>query len=488
MQPDWDLARALLGGTRSMRAAGSTYLPKWPNEEEKDYRHRLALAVLFPAYKRTISTLAAKPFSKPVTVGEDVPKEFEPYLEDVDMEGRNLDAFAADLMQCGLGYGLCGILVDFPDATAVQATAAGVRTQAAERAAGLRPYWVHIQPWQILGWRADRKNGEWTLQQLRLMECVDEPDGEWGVVKVDQVRVLEPGKWATYRRDPNHKDVWLPHKDGATTIDVVPFVPVYGERVGFMLGRPPLIEVAQLNVAHWQSASDQQNILHVARVPILTVTGVTDGIGPNGESVPWTFTVGASAAVKLPMDADMKFVEHSGKAIEAGVKDLDTLEDRMRQAGAELLVLGPGASTRIEAASENEVGTCALQRITLALEDAIDEALELTARWLNMGEGIGGHVSLFRDFGALTLQEASTKILLDANLQGKLSDETLYYELQRRGIVSPEKSWVDEKGLLDAQGPPLGTVRTTQSGPEPGAPTPAPIAPAPKPAPALTGA
>ena len=174
MQPDWALATALLGGTRAMRAASTTYLPRFPNEDPEAYRSRLASSVLFPAYKRTVETLTGKPFSKPITVGDDVPPQIVEWLPDVDMEGRNLDAFAADVMEYALAFGLTGILVDYP------IKPEGVKTQADEKAIKLRPYFVHVKPDQIIGWQAARVNGEWTIQQLRLMEMVSEPDGEFG--------------------------------------------------------------------------------------------------------------------------------------------------------------------------------------------------------------------------------------------------------------------------------------------------------------------
>ena len=482
MSADWTLAAALLGGTRAMREAGKAYLPQWPKEDPLAYAARLATAVLFPAYSRTVNTLAAKPFSKPVQIGDDVPPQLVDWMEDVDCEGRNLHAFAADLMECAMGYGLCGILVDFPDSAEVPTTAAGVRTQADEAAAGLRPYWVHIKPHQIIGWRASRVRGEWVIQQLRIKECVEEADGEWGAKEVEQIRVLEPGLWRTYREVKTAPGTqWQPHKEGVTTLDFVPFVPVYGKRCGFMVGEPPLIEVAHLNVAHWQSASDQQTLLHVARVPILTAVNVSDSNGPNGEIVRWEMTVGASAAVRINGEnADLKYVEHSGAAIEAGAKDLETLEDRMRQAGAELLVVGNGAAAKMTAtqvATENEVGMCALQRIALALEDALDLALDYTARWVNLGADAGGHVTLFSDFAVATLAEASAELLLKANQAGKLSDESLYSELQRRAIVAPDKSWDDERELLDAQGPTPGLLTPPAPSPSPtpdpeGQPTP----------------
>jgi hypothetical protein len=215
-----------------------------------------------------------------------------------------------------------------------------------------------------------------------------------------------------------------------------------------MTATPPLIEVANLNVAHWQSASDQQTILHVARVPILTITGVDDD--------KLQVTVGGSAFVKLPTGSEMKYVEHTGQAIAAGAKDLETLEERMRQAGAELLVLRPSKVTATQVATENAAGMSALHRIAQSLEDALDLAAQYMAKWIKLPEG--GHITVFNDFGAAWLAEASTQVLLESATAGKLSDETYFAELQRRGIISPDVDWDTEKARLDSQGPALGTM------------------------------
>jgi hypothetical protein len=110
----WTLAAALLGGTTAMRAAGKTYLPQWPGEPDDAYEKRLKVAVLFPAYKRTVSTLSGKPFSKPITIGEGVPEQMQEWLEDCDLQGRSLHVFASDMFQLALGYGMAGILVEYP--------------------------------------------------------------------------------------------------------------------------------------------------------------------------------------------------------------------------------------------------------------------------------------------------------------------------------------------------------------------------------------
>ncbi|AOY93822.1 DNA-binding protein [Cupriavidus sp. USMAA2-4] len=440
MAEDWPLIAALMGGTAAMRAAGKTYLPQWPNEPAPAYQARLATATLFPAFSRTVEVLTGKPFAKPLTLSDDVPARIQEWAEDIDLQGRNLHAFADSLCAEALGPGLGGILVDFPQTTDRRGRAL-YATRAAEQAAGVRPYFVQIRAGDILGWRSKRINGVETLIQLRLLETVVEDDGPFGEKEVEQVRVLYPGHWEVWRKSeramPDGRQEWILHDKGKTSLPKIPFAPFYGKRTGFMTARPPLAELAHMNVEHWQSKSDQQTILHVARVPILFAKML-------GES---PITVGGASAVKCEdVDGDLRYVEHSGAAIEAGRLSLLDLEDRMRQVGAELLVIKPGNTSVTQTRADNEPGTCALQRIVQGLEDTLDCALQLGAEWV--GENDGGHVQIFQDFGVNSLAEASLALLREMNVDGTLSDETLFRETQRRGVVSPELDWEGEQARI----------------------------------------
>lgn len=466
MAINWKLVSALLGGTDKMRKAGETLLPKWVDETQDNYDKRLAKATLFPAFKRTVETLAARPFSKPVTINDDVPSDIKELLNDVDMEGRNVDQFAADMMVVGLGYGIGGILVDFK-----KNPKPGVSTIAEEKAAGLRPYWVRVLPEQVLGWRAKTINGATKLTQLRIKECIEEDYGEFGTRDVEQVRVLEPGNYRVYRQpitaNGSTGSGWELVESGTTTLTEIPFVPVYGERTGFMQAKPPLLELAHLNVKHWQSQSDQDTLMHVARVPILTVIGIEDD-----PTKPFTLVVGAAGAVRLPLGAEMKYVEHTGAAIDAGKVSLDDLKEDMRQSGAELLVLKPSPTTATEVASDNAVGMCALQKMALQLQDALNEAMELTGKWLGKGDNGGGTLKLFTDFGAATLAEASATLLNTLAAQRKLSVRTLYNELKRRGILGPDVDYEDEMNQIETEGPMLDALAPPPPPAPPGSPKP----------------
>jgi hypothetical protein len=273
-----------------------------------------------------------------------------------------------------------------------------------------------------LGWRYD--NGK--LLQLRLMESITEPDGQFGEKIVPQVRVLEPGKWCTYRK--NEKNEWVVHLDGTTTIDFVPFVFLYGIRKAYGIGAPPLLDLAYQNVEHWQSCSDQQSILHVARVPILFAKGFGDS----------SITIGAGVAASSDNEhAELSWVEHSGAAISAGKESILALEDRMQQAGAEMLIKRAGQTTATQVLSENEANKSLLQNIVEEFEDGVSMCLEYAAKWV--GETYTPDVDLYKDF-AMQANDTDIDYLLRAHEAQIIDAKRVTEEMTRRGILAPEQT------------------------------------------------
>lgn len=441
---EWAMLEALMAGTAAMRSRGEAYLPRWPNEERSSHEARLRTATLFPALRRTVSVMAGKPFSKPLTLDEGAPGPVREWADDVDLQGVNLHTFAAEMFAEALAYGLAGILVDAPRALA---PSGAVVTEAEQKAAGVRPYFVRVRHAQILGFRIEPENGRARLCQLRLAECVSVPDGPFGERLAERVRVLSPGAWEVWEKaapGSGAEAQWRLVEAGRSGLAEIPFVPLYGFRRGLMDGASPLLDLAYLNVKHWQSQSDQDTILHVARVPILTL------IGGDAETV---LTIGSGAAVQLPAGGDMKFVEHSGRAIAAGQASLEALEQQMIQAGAELLVKAPGQRSATESANDAEANKSDLQRLVEGFEDALDQALWLMAQYAGLRDG--GRVSLFKDFGAATLSQASGQLVLAMQTAGLISRATAIEELKRRGELSADIAAADEVERVEIEGPAL---------------------------------
>lgn len=461
MQPDWVKIDALIGGTKAMRAAAETYLPKFPAEDQASYDYRLKTSTLFNGLGRTLENMAAKPFAEAITF-TDIDPVAEQWLGDIDQCGNNITVFAHSVFTEGVAKGMTHILVDFPP-TKDKDGKSMYPTKAAEDAAGVRPYLVHIKPGQVLGWRTVKgKGGAEVLSMLRLMESIEDPDGDFGTKSVQQIRVLVPGAWSTYRKGTGQqKDEWLLNEQGTTTLDFVPLVTFYAKRTGFMTAAPPLIDLADLNIKHWQSSSDQDSILHTARVPILAISGLTDDDKVE---------IGAKSFLRLPHGATAEYVEHTGAAIEAGRLSLQDLENQMRAMGAELLVEAQVASTATQNNIEDGEAKCQLSRMVQALEDALDCALGMMHKWTGME--YKGALDIYDDFASdavlATAGPFITALVLMVNT-GLISKEDAFNEMKRYGIINPDLAWKDVQSKIE-QEPPIFSV------PMPGATTKTPPA------------
>lgn len=457
MQEDWAVVDALMGGTKAMRKAGVTFLPKWPKEEKEAYDARLKASTLLPAYSETVHNMTGRVFAEPIVVGENVPANIAEYLRDIDRQGNNLEVWAQTAFSRGMAKGICHALIDYPKTTAPDGTNT-VATRADELATGVRPYAVMINPNQIVGWKSTVENGAQVLTQLRIMESVEEedPDNKFVSTHVTQVRVLEPGKWEIYRKVKieGGREEWRLHEDGTTTLTKIPLATFYTKRTGFMTATPPLMELGHLNIKHWQSQSDQDNILHVARVPMLMVSGIDD------ES--WSMTVGTSEATKLPPGGDMKWVEHSGQAIESGRQSLQDLLDDMRIAGAKLLHKEKQATkTAAQAEEEAAQEMSPLETMAGQFEDFLDQVLQLFADWMKLSEG--GNVQVNGNFDIDYAPETTLPLLKGMVDSGYLSQETLFKEVQRRGVLNGDLNWMEERDKIADQGPSLGMIGRTNA-------------------------
>lgn len=419
--PDWELIRDLLGGTRAMREAGEARLPREPGESLEAYRIRLQRTVLFNGLGRAVQTLSGKPFAKPATLSHDCDPRIRGLARDIDLGGRDLTGFARDVLRAALTDGLTHILVDYP-------TEGGDgETLADERARGARPYLVHVAAPDLIGWRIGAGG---RLDRVRIREALVERDGAWGERVVEQVRVLEPGRWSLWRRAGAAKDrPWRRHAGGETSLDRVPLVTVYAERTGFLTARPPLLDLAWLNLAHWQSSSDQRHILHVARVPILF--GRNLKVGEDG------IEIGPNRLILGDGDgADLKYVEHGGAAIEAGRQDLADLEDRMAVMGLDLAVRHPGGVTATERAIDAARADSALTALVRAVEEGLSAALALCAGWMDLAPEAAGRVTLDPDTGLDSREAEEIDLLLKARLAGEIDRPTFLAEIRRRGVLA----------------------------------------------------
>lgn len=440
MRPRWDLIDTLLGGTEAMRSAGSTFLPQHPEEEDSTYRNRLELASLLNMTEMTLDALCNKPFSEPAKPGEDIPAEILEFLKDIDLQGNNIDVFSRSWFRTGLAKAFSHVLVEHPRPK--EPEDGRPRTLADDRAENLRPYWVHVPPENVLFAMAEVVNGGERLTHVRIYEETVERDG-FIEVTVKRVRVLEPGYVWVYRQGSNGK--YELEEEYAVDMPEIPLVTFYTNRTGLMQGKPPLTDLAHMNVAHWQSSADQRHVLTVSRFPMLAVSGAL-----NEDDEGQKLKVGPNQWLHCP-DPSGRFyyVEHTGAAIEAGAKDLAALEEQMASYGAEFLRRKPGGVTATQRVLDSAEATTDLQAMALDFQDALARALYYTAQWMKKDDG--GTIEVNTRFNDSWAVAGDLNALASARKGRDISRKAYLNELRRRGILDEDYDEEADKEQLDEE-------------------------------------
>ena len=449
MEKARELPRTLMGGTTAMREAGPKFLPQEPAESTQAYQIRLSRTVLYNAYKKAVTDLTGKVFSKPVHCNKDTPDDIKAWCKNIDLAGRDLHTFAHDAFLEACAMGVSYVLVDFPRLTVG-------RTLDEERKVGARPYCVFYQAKDVIGWKSDRINGVDSLTQVRLKESSIIADGEYKEKIVKRVRVLQIAdingeQHCTFtvheqQKGRDGREIWMviPALSGVMSIDFIPVVPIYTNRTGFMTGTPPLIDLADLTALHWRSSSDQENILHFTRFPLLFGKCLRDDDS--------AIEIGPSRMIQATSDkADLKFVEHGGASIKAGKTALDDLEVQMNRMAMEPTVIGKaGTVTATEKAIDTSEAHSTLQSWALLLAGALDTILAYMGAWVGKKPQECGGVNVSTDYG-MFLSGMDLPQLVQAFQSGLLSRETVWGELQRRGQLSDDFDPVEETHNLEKQ-------------------------------------
>jgi hypothetical protein len=447
MSPQWAKIDTLLAGTDAMREAATLYLPQHTEESNEAYDERRRCTTLLNMLQFTLDTWVSKPFNKPIEVKEDVPEQIKPLLEDIDLQGNHLDVFARNWFRDGLAKGLSHVLVEFPR---VKPREDGQpRTLADDRNEKLRPYLVHIAPENLIFAYSEVVEGQELLLHVRIRETVTKMD-KFGEVKTERIRVIEPNKVFIYEflKQKNKKAAWVEVEKYDYEFPVIPLVTFYADRQGFMLAKPPMSDLADLNIRHWQSTSDQIAVLTVARFPMLACSGAIDDkklrVGPNA----WLNT--PETAGKF------YYVEHTGAAIEAGRKDLLDLEETMAQYGATFLRRRPGGASATARALDEAECTSPLMDMAVRFRDALEQAMRYMAMWMKLDDG--GSYAITTDFGLSDSAGAVLTALQSARATGDISRKRYVGELKRLGVLSDDFEFTVSEQERTDEGPPISAT------------------------------
>jgi len=400
MVKGWEIMKAVTNGTEYLRDNSEAFLPLEPREDYTAYLSRVNRAVFSPYTQRLIRAATGLIMRKPITLIGD-PYWTDVFAKDVDGCGSDLDEYARRVLICSLTYGQSHVLVDYPAPT-------GALSLAEERAQNRRPYWIEIDPTNIYGWRLDREVNYGSLIQVRIAEKAVVPSGEFGEQVFDQVRVIEPGKFSIYRKvspkkdlinledssyagnfdgPENEKDYELVDS-GVFSLGEVPLVSVYSGKTDTLTSKPPLLDIAYLNLAHFQRQADLIHSLHVASQPMLVLEGWDDQTKDMSISVNY--------AMATQPGNKVYYVEPASSAFEAQTNEIQELQLQMATLGISTLSQQKFVAESADARRLDRVDTNSmLSMVSLELEQKLQKVFNLSANYLGIEPP---EVKISRDF------------------------------------------------------------------------------------------
>ena len=420
MMPDWGVMAAVTRGTNYIRDLSETYLPQEPREDQDAYTTRVDRSVLSPYTSRLIETAAGAILRKPIHIEGD--QYWLDMAQNIDGLGSSINEYARRALVSSLTFGHSAILIDYPPAT-------GAINLAEERAMGRRPYFVHVDAPQIWGWR--KEDGTNRLLQVRIHDYDVRPLNEFGEEQIEQMRVIYPGRYDLYTLG---QEVVEFSATGGYSLDEIPLVPIYSNRRGLLISQPPLLDIANLNITHYQRQADLIHALHIAAMPTLVLEGWDDTTG--------NATMGVNYAIAMQPGNKAYYVQADATSFDAQMAELQSLESQMSTLGVTKLfgqkfVAESAEAKRIDQAQSNSV----LSIISQELESALNQAFAFAAQYVGMEPP---EITIDRDFDYYRLIGQDVAVLSQLNEAGKISNAMLL-EILRRGEILPDNINIEDE-------------------------------------------
>lgn len=457
----WQKCRDVYAGQEAMHGARrETYLPKFHKEEALDYNARVRRSEFFNAFFRTVQGLVGMMFLTPPKA--EVSPGTEDMLADVTQAGQSLADIAKEIATESLEVGRVGLLVDYPRATD------GEMTVAQAQALGMRPKMALYKAESILNWETRWQGGRCVLSQIVLFEVCCERDGadRFVVCEHEQCRVLElddngevfveihrkddKGNWAI------HEPPFYPLMQGKRLREI-PFVFISSDSTRPEVELPPLIDLVNMNISHYQSTSDVEHGAHKTAMPQPWIAGIDNAPSSTGQPAPTFYIGGGNAWVFPDPNTQVGMLEYSGQGLQAIETRISKKEEQMAVLGARMLEAQKKGVETAEVAGMHRSGE---QSALTTQAETIDSGMTRALSWFDLWAGGSGEVTfaLNKDFMPAKLTPEQLRELVGSWQSGALSDQELYEQLQAGGIIDPDKPFEEHEEQVRNSAPKVAPI------------------------------
>ena len=436
--PYWQPINICVAGTEGLKRYAEQLIPREDRENDEGYQRRIFHSVMPPFLQRLASQAAGTILRRGIHLEGGDEDYWREWQRDVTGDGTPLNEFCRKTLVDALLYGHSSVLVDF-------SADAPPSTLAEELRRDQKPYLVSVPCQEIRGWRTvgNRQAGELTM--VRYSERISIPDGEFGEEIVSQIRILRPGSYQVYRWSDQLPDKekggdavksgWYLQSGGTTTLDEIPLATVYSNRIATLVSKPPMVEVAELNLSYAQRFCDYHHSVHVGAQPILCLKG----FDPDNDT---KLGLSVNTAVLLPVDGDCMYVEPTSDVYDSQLKCLQTLESQIASLGVSILAQQNVTNASAEAKRIDRIDSDSIMAIVSEdLARTVEHVLRLAGKYAGREPP---KVTIQQDFTNRLLDGNQITALLQLQMQNQISQATLL-QILSEGELLPQHVNIDDE-------------------------------------------
>lgn len=442
--------RTVFEGDKAIKKNAETYVPKNKGVDKADYDAIIQRSVFENFTEATAKGISGLIFAKEPTIS--LPASLELLKDNIDMDDNTIVDLSQNIVNELMEVGRCGLLIDVPniDTTGM--------TKPQTDALNIRAFTKLYKSETIINWRYESINSVNKLSLLVLHEVYEdwtddftsEYKNRYRVYKlidnVCNVAVYEE-KDKTFIATMEFKPVMANRK----TINYIPFISLTYKDISIIPVKPPLMDIANINLNYYGVAVERRNVIHFVGNPFFMGKGINTR-DDKGNAL--TITLGSSIAqIFQEPNADMKIVETQGTGLAFNESYLNDCKSTMAALGARLLV--PEANAQI---SENTMQMktagyrATIMQIANTASRAITQALKIIAEW----EGQNPDevtLELNTDYNLSEMDAQTITALVQAWQTGAIRQEDMFKKLQKGEIIESEISFDDYKNNLEVASP-----------------------------------
>lgn len=429
----WNMIRDVVLGEIMIKNRTTHYLPRFEDQTDEEYRAYLQRAIFYNMTARTVNSLTGAVHVRDPII-ENLPDSID--LLNVTKDGQSFNAFAKKMTRELITMGRYGILIDAPEE-------------------GGDPYFAPYIAEDILDWSFTTIRGRTKVKKVVLREYTSIENSVGTNTIDDFVRVLILDEDGIYRQriypdgDPTSLSYMeiTPLRNGEVLREI-PFLFMSPYDFGTDIEKPPILDIALLNISHYQAYAHLQSGRYFTATPVWAVFLH----GSSNEDT--EYKVGGNAVWQFGDQDDARLIEYSGSGLKYMENALDMLEHQIVSLGGKL-----GASARGTAA-ESDTSVSAREKgeqtFVHSMLTIMGDGLTALLRELALWHGTPAPdltVRLANDSLNMYMTDREIRAIKSLYETGMIPIESLYGIFKDANIIPPNMNMQEFKERLPTISP-----------------------------------